>query len=447
VTDQRQGGAWPPIRWDVVEEHLDEAAFLHAQWERALADPEYVLAEVAEGPEERLLAHLDGLVVAGRRAAERLLLPALGGDDPDAVFAAAWALLASEDGDFAAPVVEALAQAELEPAAAIGRALQLAPRADVAALLAPLLGGGSPAAQATALDVLAHQRLDPGVRLDPFQASPDGGVRRAALRLARHVPASAHPQLLERSLAAADPAERDLAIASGLVVGVRPAWAACQQLVRDGGPAWDFSALVYGLSGQPDLGPLLPGLADPRRRRAALFALGFTGRVAAADAVLPFLGDGKDGKVAGEAFSAVTGIVLAGELAKPPRRWNPEAPEEEDEEAGPAADLPAPDAEAVARRWAEARPRLDPAARLLGGQPWSGGALLDALEAGPMRRREALALDLAVRTRGRAQLAWDGWTAAQRAQLGEARAQAGRVSAREYGGGAAPATGAPAVPR
>src|SRR5262249_14679432 len=97
-------GYEPPIRWDIVEEHLDEAAFLYQLWEQSLRSPKYTLREIAEGPEERMLAHLDGLVVGGSPVAKKLLIPSLESDEPGVVFAAAYALLASEDGDFLAPV-------------------------------------------------------------------------------------------------------------------------------------------------------------------------------------------------------------------------------------------------------------------------------------------------------------------------------------------------------
>ncbi|MFP2933139.1 hypothetical protein ACLESO_49930, partial [Pyxidicoccus sp. 3LG] len=66
-----------PILWDIVEEHFQEAAFLWRQRERALRAPDQSLADIAEGDEPRLVAHLEGLLLAGPRAAERLLGPAL----------------------------------------------------------------------------------------------------------------------------------------------------------------------------------------------------------------------------------------------------------------------------------------------------------------------------------------------------------------------------------
>lgn len=410
-----------PTRWDVVEEHLEDAAFLHGQWERALVDPEYVPAEVVEGPEERLLAHVDALALAGPRAATRLLFPALAGDEPGAAFAAALALLSSRDGAPAAAVVEALARAEPEVAAAIGRALQLADRTDHLAPLAPVVAGGSPVAQAAALDVLAACGADVHAHLEPLLRASDVAVRVAALRLARRLPASADPGFVEEALAAQDPAERAAAMTTGLVLGLEPAWDACLAELARPGPGWGFAALAWGLSGEPDLSPLVTGLADPGRRRDALYALGFTGRVAAADAVLPFLADEEDGRLAGEAFWAVTGLVLEGALARAPAPWRPGAPER-DEPADGTGDLPAPDAAAVERWWAGARAGLDPAARFLAGRPWGLAAVLDALATGPMRRRDAHALDLAVRTRGALQLEPRALVRRQLAELGAARA-------------------------
>ena len=88
----------------IYEEHLDEAAFLWEQWERSLGSSRHVLSEVAE-EEERLRAHLDGLVLGGRAVAEELLVLALESDEGPRVTAAAFALL---EGSEAAAVHECL---------------------------------------------------------------------------------------------------------------------------------------------------------------------------------------------------------------------------------------------------------------------------------------------------------------------------------------------------
>src|SRR5436305_8308936 len=80
---------------EIVEEHLGDAAFLAARWESALEAYDETPESVLEGDEERLIANLDGLRVAGVAAADALLMPALEGDDAGQVFAAAWTLAGS----------------------------------------------------------------------------------------------------------------------------------------------------------------------------------------------------------------------------------------------------------------------------------------------------------------------------------------------------------------
>src|SRR6478735_8667796 len=127
-----------PIPWAIYEEHLDEAAFLWGAWESALEAAVYTVAEVAAGPEERLRAHLDGLVIGGRPVAQKLLLPALNGDDMERVRPAAWALLAAEDADHFDEVLGALASAERPKARLIARAMGLARHSSTVSRLSQL---------------------------------------------------------------------------------------------------------------------------------------------------------------------------------------------------------------------------------------------------------------------------------------------------------------------
>ncbi len=409
----------PSPRWDLLEEHLESAAFLFGHWERALVDPEYALGEVLAGPEERLLAHLDALVLGGRRAAQKLLLPALAGEDAFACFAAAYALLASEDGDFTPAVLEALAAGEPEHVEARVRALQLAPRLDLGPALAAQLAGKAPA---PALRVLAFRRMDPGsgFPLKALAASTEPAVRCALLRFAAVFPDRVPRELVADCVGAQDPAERAAALEAGLVLGLKAAWADCEKWVREGGAGWETAARAFALSGEADLAPLLRALEDPARRGAALFALGFTGRVAAADAAVALLADEDAGPLAGEAFCAVSGLTLQGRFQAQDEGWDPGAPEAEDDAPyGPEADLPSPMPEAVAAWWGNERKKLDPSQRVLGGRPWSLEGLAAALEDGPCRRREALALELAIRSRGAHQLETKASARRQRQELAE----------------------------
>lgn len=390
-----------PLRWDLLREHLDEAGFLWEQREQALTDPEYTIDEVDEGPEERLRAHVDALVIAGRRAAEKLLVPALTDEEPGVAPAAATALLASEDGDFAAPVITALVEADEETAPPLVRALQRCERADLLAKLMPLLANPSTLLQACAVDILALQRIDAKARLDGLLAARDPRLVEAALRYARWFPERAGLQAVERALMAEERAVRDAAIETGLVLGSKAAWARCEALVREGGPDRALAANLWALSGEPDLQPLLARLDDDEARAEAIFALGFSGRAAVVDRLLPLLEDEDVGPLAAEAIGGITGLRIEGKFATDAPGWDPDAPEEE--EPAPSA-LPLPEPAAIRAWWTQARKGFEGDRRFLAGRPWTGEALASTFETASLRRRAVLAKDLAIRSRGLALL-------------------------------------------
>jgi hypothetical protein len=155
----------PVLFWDVLEEHLDEAEFLWAQWERGLVAHDLTLDELASGAERRLLAHLDGLIIAGPPAAERLLLPAIAGADPERASAAASALLAGPVAGLDA-VADALTRAPVERRAPLLRALALAER--------PEIDRASPAGSAPTILRCARPRSPPSPFAEASPAAPSG---------------------------------------------------------------------------------------------------------------------------------------------------------------------------------------------------------------------------------------------------------------------------------
>jgi uncharacterized protein (TIGR02270 family) len=420
------------IRWDIIEEHLDEAAFLYGQWEEALRSPLYTLAEIAEGPEERMLAHLDGLVLGGAPVAKKLLLPALGSDEPAVVFAAAFGLLDGGRPEDFESLVAALEKGEPPRRAAIRRAFGVVTQPEVGQRLAAL-APRAVSLQADLLEVLGYLRVDSGLRLEALANAKNPAKEGLAIRLARAFPDKLDPAAIERGLASPGESVRAAAFETGLIAGQRRAFAACEAEVAARGPAFPTAALILGLSGdEKSVVALVPELREKFAREAA-FALGFSGRISAANALLEALSDEKLAPVAAEGFATITGLPVEKKFAKPPKRWNPEEGEDDaEEEYGPEADLPKPEREVIVRWWKGARPKLDPVQRWLCGQPWSVDALVSELDRGPARRRAALSLDLAIRTRGQVQIAWDALAARQRRQLKEARGAAGRSAVHSY---------------
>lgn len=98
------------ILLDVIEEHLEEADFLCQQRGNALGERVYNPDRLTE-LEERLLAHLGGLILA-EADAWNLLKPKLTEGERGEAFAAAFVALASGEAGYRDARTKALDQAE-----------------------------------------------------------------------------------------------------------------------------------------------------------------------------------------------------------------------------------------------------------------------------------------------------------------------------------------------
>ncbi|WP_375767147.1 TIGR02270 family protein [Archangium gephyra] len=395
---------------DVLEEHLDEAAFLWLQWERSLVASQYALNEVT-GIEERLLAHVDGLVIGGAPAAEKLLIPALEAqEDMVRVTAAAYTLLGSEDPSSAEAVRTALESASPESLPAFQRALELRGFEALPSWLPTLLKQEEPARLALALEVLASHGVDPGPVLPDLLRHEAPQVAAAALRAATRLRHPLERQVLQACLTSPASSLRDSAITAGLQKGHRAAWVACQAAVDSRAPELRLPALVLALSGDAREVERLKRLLDePSHRPDALWALGFSGHPAAAELCLQWMEDEAVSHLAAEAFCAITGLSLEGRLAAPRAEEDPlPALEEETLDADltprPEDDLPRPVAVEVLAWWKEARENFELDRRYLQGKPFGTEVLCESLLLAPMRRRHTLALELALRSRGELQV-------------------------------------------
>ncbi|NVJ21573.1 TIGR02270 family protein [Myxococcus sp. AM011] len=430
------------VLWDVVERHLEEASFLWEQWARHLFTVDFTLAELEERLESRLLAHLQGLVVGGAPVAERLLLPLLEleedsvEEEPLRVSAGARVLLDGWNEPAAHAVFDSFARAGPVLRSALQRALEFSERRDVARRLGPYLVEGGPELQSAVLEVLAFREEAPQVSLEAFLLGEDPRVALSALHLLEALPQLPIGADVLRKLFA-HPALRESALAVGLLRGHREAWTQCSQAVAARVPCErSLYVLTSLLGGREDLRWLVEHLETPRLRGEVLWALGFSGRVEAADACVELLGDKLHGRVAAEAFRAITGLVLEQPFVQESPDDGPEdLPLEEDLDADlaltPEASLPVPEPEAIREWWRTQRSRFDVKTRYLEGRPWSGEVLMAALETVPMRRRHVLARQLALESRGAFRLNTLASTRRQRRQLThlqELLASAGRAA-------------------
>ena len=412
-----------PFRWDIVEEQMDEADFLWSRWEAALRAPEYVLAEVRE-LEERLEAHLDGLELGGTPVAERLLHPAIAEAEVSRVSAAAYVLLA-QDGAALEQLRVLLEEGSPAQREGIRRALELCGWDEIETRVLPWLEGQPGPVHSVALEVLVFRGYTlPGGVPPEWVSSEEPTVAAAALRAMSLSPVGLNGGLLERALGSYIPEVHEAALECGAVLGRRAAWKVCQQRAAEGAPSRLALLLLAMGGGEVGLEVLKRRLLVPAQRVEALWALDFSGQVAAADLCVELLGD-QDilvARLAAEAFCAISGLELEGAYVQEEKERDAELPVEEelDQDLSPKPEdgLKRAEPVTVARWWGSARSRFELRGRYLRGQPWSASRLVEALGQEPMRRRAVLAMELAIRTKGQHRLQAGTWAWRQLQQLG-----------------------------
>jgi uncharacterized protein (TIGR02270 family) len=417
------GAANDLVLWDVCEEHFDEATFLWGLWEKALLGGNYTLRSVVRGPEERLRANLDALVLGGRALADKLLLPALEEGEPGQLEVAAWSLLHQDDWDGWPLVLPLLQRGEPEARQRVGRAFSHGVRPDLAMRLSAIWGESDAATRSLIMDVVAPRNLAwAHERLGPAFESGEPALVAAALRALRWVPDPAFVWYVNQALVNPDASVRGEAIAPGFMLASPGVWATCRQEAESPGPATRLALGLLALPGAPGAEVLESCLANPAVRKDAIWALGFAGNVAAADRLVALTRDEKLGSLAAEALSAITAVDISGPLWRPPTRPGPEVEEVGDDDPPPQVepedDLPEPDPDALANWWQRTRPRYSTAGSFVYGRPRSVEALRQALIDAAMWRRPLLALEAAAWGRTGVQVDVSAWAAGQLQLLG-----------------------------
>jgi uncharacterized protein (TIGR02270 family) len=168
---------------EVYAKHIEEFAFLWGQRQAALRSPDYMLSDVAR-LDERLGAHLEGLLLAGE-AAIPALDAVMAGDDPQTVAAAAYILLSLKTPKAAERVMETFPKAEGEKLEALRLALCHGPVELVEKSLRDAAGSAPAPVAVAALEALAfHGRPDTAMdRLVEFLRDENPQVRRTAWRV------------------------------------------------------------------------------------------------------------------------------------------------------------------------------------------------------------------------------------------------------------------------
>jgi uncharacterized protein (TIGR02270 family) len=385
---------------EVVSQHVEEAAFLWLLRDAAVHAPHYLLKDLAR-LDNRLEAHLDGLRVNGDPAWELCIKAAAEGDAGE-VFAAA--VLAFEGGrDERIDAVLKAGAATPEQARGVASALGWLPYELAAPYARKFLADPAPQVRRIGLAAAAIHRQSPHRPLAELIANADPLLRARALRAVGELGLNTHHAALRRNLKADDATSRFWAAwSSALLFGDSESIAVLQSVAEAPGP-YRERAVQTAMRRMPP-----PGAKAWQRKLAQKPGLAWLAAIGAGvigdPELVPWLLEQMNvppvARVAGEAFSMITGVHLSYDKLEGEKPQGFEAgPTEDPKDENVAMDqdehLYWPDPNAVRKWWESHKGEYSSGTRYLLGKPIGPDWLGQVLRAGYQRQRAAAALELA----------------------------------------------------
>lgn len=394
--------AAPPVIATVVQQHAEEAAMLRHVRSVLVRAPHVGLLHLGR-LDERIAAHLDGLAVAGRHGTA-LCVAALERPGCGEVFALAVRALELRDAALWAHAL-ALVSALPQAARGVASALGWVSAAHLQGVVRPLLGPGPAAQRELGLVACRMHQVDPGPVLVAALADVRPPVRAAAWRTAGEL---GRLDLLGRARQAMGDESPDVVLQAGVAACLLSDRHAALQVLnaaaRQAGISAD-NALALCLVAQPfdAAGALARELsqaaqaapANPLLRRRFVRALGWLGDARLVPWLIERMAEPPLARLAGEAFSTLTGADLARldlETLQAPALPEPpnDDPADDDVSLDEDDSLPWPDVAKVQAWWVrQAALRAAGAAgqRLFMGEPPSAALAQRVLREGTQRQR------------------------------------------------------------
>ena len=382
----------------VVHQHADEAASLFVMRSPLTAAPHARLDDL-QRLDTRLVAHLDGLSVAGEHAwpvcESTLETPSAG-----AVFtAAAWAL---QNAVHRLDALFALAQSSSAAQRELMAAFGWVEREQLEGLVAQLLVDEDGIRRETGMAACGSHRVDPGLATGEWLRDADAAVRARALRAAGEIGV---PEAISDCLQSLDDDDEDCRFWG--------AWSAT--LLGDRRRAVDYLTRLAATSSRHALRAsrlalqahaietghevLRDAARDPQRLTWVIRGSGIVGDPAYAPWLIGQMANVRTARAAGEAFTLITGL----DLSMPPyERTAPgpvdgepnDDPEDPNVEMDADGRLPWPDADRVRQWWEDNKARVVVGRRCFMGAPVTREHCIDVLKDGRQRQRTLAAHDL-----------------------------------------------------
>jgi uncharacterized protein (TIGR02270 family) len=385
---------------DIVSQHAEEAAFLWLLRDNATRAPHYNLADLAD-LEERVDAHLDGLRVAGEEA-WAFCAEGLKHEEVGEVFAAGYFALGSGRQDWLSSVLQVVG-ATPETARGLISALGWIERDKLQGQVVDWLKSTEPSLRKLGLGACAVQRVDCGTYLDHALADANAGVRARALRSVGELRRQDLSAPLASHLDDEDDTCRFWAAWSAALLGESQGVMVLQSLAATS-TAFGEAALQLALRAM-EVSAAVAWVRElnqaPEQARRVIQATGIIGDPASIPWLIERMKVPELARVAGEAFSMITGIDMAYDDLEADWPEGFEAgPTEDADDANVAMDadedLPWPAPQLLGAWWHAHQQAYSQGTRYLCGQPIRQDSCLDVLKTGQQRQRRAAALELAL---------------------------------------------------
>lgn len=389
---------------DIYARYVDEAAFLWLLRSVAVEQPHYFAADIAE-LEQRIQAQLDGLMTSlelGWEACEAML----GLGEPGEVFTATVTAMRSHEMNKIQLAVEAgLDDSRATPG--LISALGWLPAELAQPWIAKFLAGKDLRHKTLGVAASSVRREDPAETLtyilereDCRQHQP---VYARALRLVGELRRQDLMPAVQSARHEEDPEIRFWALWSAILLGDRAAVTALQPFVFKAAPHQARALqLAFRVLPVEQGREWISSLArDPAQARSVIQATGILGDPHAVNWLIGKMSEPKLARLAGEAFTQITGIELERhQLQREVPHDAAPIPNDDpaDPEVGLDADenLPWPEVDKVAALWRHHGQHFLVGRRYFLGKPLSPEWLNDKLVNGSQRQRHAAALELAL---------------------------------------------------
>lgn len=384
----------------IIDQHGEDASFFWLLRDAAISDPHYSLNDLAE-LDNRVDANLDGLLIAcddGWNTCHA----ALEMNEPGEIFSASILAFHTGSGERIDAVIDS-ATLSPENFSALVSALGWLEFNHIKDILEQLLTANSTIYRTMSIAAHAIHRRDPGEALTAAVQDPDPRIRARALRATGELRRRDLLHLLRENYQSDDEACRFWSAWSAVMLGEYVAVKPLMAFVNFATRYRDLALqLVLRVQNGPEAQNWLRGLLqDEKQRRYVLMGCGITGDPGYVPTLIKQMAVPELARVAGEAFSMITGVDLAYEDLEDDRPADfevgpTEAPEDENVELDHDEDLPWPNQSLIQEWWNLNREHYQAGGRYLLGEPITETHCRSILRSGYQRQRAAAALELAL---------------------------------------------------